>query len=129
MKKLLIAVSAAAIAFGAAGIGTAEAAPMPIWHHHGDRHPHGPPPPHGWHHHHGGYAIGAGVAGLAAGAIIGSELASAPRYYPAPVYPAPVYPVAYDWHRHVAYCEAHHRYYDPRSNTYIGVDGRTYVCR
>jgi hypothetical protein len=101
---------------------------------------------------HGDAAV-AGVAGFALGTLFGSA-ASRPRHYPgtvyvepAPVYirPAPVYvappptvvyeavPVAYgpppwspEWY---SYCARRYRTFDAQSGTYIGYDGRPYLCR
>jgi hypothetical protein len=100
----------------------------------------------GWH---GGYyrhrgwnaggAAAAGVAGLAAGAILGGALAQ-PRYYdygqgytvvqPAPVYVDPpttgtVYGGA---SADVSYCMQRFRSYDPASGTYLGYDGLRHPC-
>jgi hypothetical protein len=78
------------------------------WHHHG------------WHH---GGAWGAGIAGFAAGAVLGSALAPRPYYYygePAYAYEPPP--------RDVAYCERHFRSYDPASGTYLGYDGLRHPC-
>jgi len=81
----------------------------------------------GWHHH-GGWGYGA--AGFAAGALLGSALASRPYYdygyYGPPAYayePGPGYPDDAE-----AYCEAHFRSYDPASGTYLGYDGRRHTC-
>jgi hypothetical protein len=75
---------------------------------------------HGWHHR-GGW--GAGLAGFAAGALLGSALAPRPYYY----YDEPAYayePPAPD----VAYCERHFRSYDPATGTYLGYDGYRHPC-
>jgi hypothetical protein len=78
-----------------------------------------------------GAAIGAGVAGLAAGALIGGALASqaAPAYgygYPAYDYPPPPPPVpagdASD------YCAQRYKSYDPGTGTYLGYDGLRHPC-
>lgn len=94
--------------------------------------------------HHGwrggrGAAIGAGVAGLAAGALIGGALASGPAYgygapgyvvdpnyaaYPGPVYAAPP-ATAGDAS---AYCAQRFKSYDPASGTYLGYDGQRHPC-
>ena len=92
---------------------------------------------------HGDAAV-AGVAGFALGTLLGTS-AARPRYYPGTVYvePAPVYvappvvyeaaPVAYapppwspDWY---AYCARKYRTFDAQSGTFIGADGREYLCR
>lgn len=92
---------------------------------------------------HNGYgaAVGAGVAGLAAGAILGGALANqqpyygdqgyyAPTYAPAPVYAEPeadndaVEPSG-DAAR---YCASRYRSYDPESGTYAGFDGERHPC-
>ncbi len=99
----------------------------------------------------------AGAVGLAAGALIGSAIASPPppRYYgergyidpepdyyePRPVYrPRPVYPPVY---RPVAvetyglepwtpawyrYCSQRYRSFNPDSGTFVGYDGRSHFC-
>ncbi len=65
--------------------------------------------------------IGPGVAGLAAGAIIGGAIAGAarPQYY----YEGGV--VDGD---SVAYCMNRFRSYDPASGTYLGYDGLRHPC-
>ena len=91
------------------------AAPAQARHWHGSWHHHG-----GWHH---GGAWGAGIAGFAAGALLGGALASQPYYY----YGGPAYayePAPPD----VAYCERHFRSYDPASGTYLGYDGYRHPC-
>lgn len=71
-----------------------------------------------------GLAVGAGILGLA----IGSALAPRQVYYGDGYYPAP--PPAYAPHYgHVARCEAHYRTYDPRTDTFVGYDGRLHYCR
>jgi hypothetical protein len=80
----------------------------------------------GHHHHHGGN-WGAGVAGFAAGALIGSALAPRPYYGgPAYYYGEPSYAYAPDDAE--GYCEQRFRSYDPRSGTYLGYDGRRHPC-
>ena len=90
---------------------------------------------------HNGYgaAVGAGVAGLAAGAILGGALANqqpyygdqgyyAPTYAPAPVYVEPevdAEDVSGDGAR---YCASRYRSYDPESGTYVGFDGERHPC-
>jgi hypothetical protein len=81
------------------------------------------------HHHHGGWAWGAGAAGFAAGALLGSALAPRPYYYyggPAYYYGEPAY--AYEPGDADAYCAQRFRSYDPRSGTYLGYDGRRHPC-
>lgn len=93
------------------------------------------------------YGIGAGVAAVAAGALIGGAIASQDQgyypaqnqgyYYPAatyPVYSDPGYgysyaaPVVYNNGDSVAYCEQTYRSYDPGSGTYLGYDGFRHPC-
>jgi hypothetical protein len=96
----------------------------------------------------GGYGVGAGVAAVAAGALIGGAIASQNQgyypqgYYPQGYYPAatyPVYsdpgygysdaaPVVYNNGDSVAYCEQTYRSYDPGSGTYLGYDGFRHTC-
>jgi hypothetical protein len=64
-----------------------------------------------------GAAIGAGVAGLAAGALIGGAIAS--QAAPARVGPGP---------DAVAYCSQRFKSYDPASGTYLGYDGKRHAC-
>ena len=85
-----------------------------------------------------GYATGAGVAALAAGAIIGGVIASQNQgYYPVetyPVYSDPGYvygnvaPVEYSDGDSVAYCEQTYRSYNRASGTYLGYDGFRHPC-
>jgi len=107
----------------------------------------------GWRWHNGGGyyhdgwrgdAVGAGIAGFAAGAVIGGALAG-PAYYPAPYYygpapvyvePAPVYVapsrvVVYEpWSpRWVEYCGSRYRTFDPRTGYFIGNGGVRRFCR
>jgi DNA-binding transcriptional LysR family regulator len=94
-----------------------------------------------WHRHRhrdGGW-VGAGIAGLAAGALLGGIIAG-PRTYVGPGYynygyyapPRVVYaPRGYEpwsaaWY---SYCEARYRSFDPRSGTFMGYDGRRHFCR
>jgi hypothetical protein len=91
----------------------------------------------GHRHHHHGSGIGAGIAGFAAGALIGGALASQPRYYaPGYAYGAPGYygvpgyaygGAAVD-DSEVAYCQSRYRSYDPASGTYLGYDGQRHPC-
>ena len=69
----------------------------------------------GWHHR--GFGVGAGLAGLAAGAVIGGAIASQ-------VAPAYVGPDA----NAVAYCSRKFKSYDPSSGTYLGYDGNRHAC-
>jgi hypothetical protein len=75
-----------------------------------------------------GDGIAAGVAGLAAGALIGGAIASAQQ----PVYAAPPPPYAVaqggdaDW---IAYCSQRYRSFDPASGTYLGYDGQRHMCQ
>lgn len=59
----------------------------------------------------GGYGVGAGIAGLAAGAIIGGTIAAAART-----------------HNSVAYCESRFKSYNPATGTYLGYDGLRHRC-
>ncbi len=103
------------------------------------------------HHYHGGDAVVAGIAGLAAGALIGGALASQPPpprdyYYddygepayvvrrrPIVVRPAPVVtyyrggiePWTRGWYQ---YCSDRYRSFDARSGTYTGYDGEQHFC-
>jgi len=85
-----------------------------------------------------GWGIG---GGFIAGAIIGGALA-APYYYgpgpyyyggpyyyaPGPYYPAPGYYGPAPAGDAVAYCMRRFRSYDPRSGTYLGLDGLRHPC-
>ena len=95
-----------------------------------------------------GAAIGAGIAGLAAGAVIGGALQQNQGYYnydsaesypvysdpgPTVVYsdPDPGYdaaPQVADEGDSVAYCQQTYRSYDPTSGTYLGYDGLRHPC-
>jgi hypothetical protein len=66
---------------------------------------------HGWHGHPHRYGWGPAVGGFAAGAIIGSALASSHAQANAD-----------------AYCEQKYRSYDPGSGTYLGYDGERHPC-
>lgn len=98
-----------------------------------------------WHGHRG-IGWGAGVAGLAAGALIGGAAAAAtqpwwgPRYsydggygyYPgyaySPGYVAdPAYATGYD-QNYDGYCAQRYRSYDPASGTFLGYDGIRHPC-
>jgi hypothetical protein len=126
MKTILL--SAAAATFALASVSDASA--WDRWHHGG------------WH----GGGWGYGAAGLAGGLLLGSAIASQPRYYyddeyaPPPVrYYAPPPPVYYpgpyagnglrpwspQWMR---YCEGRYRTFDARSGTFVGNDGMRHFC-
>jgi hypothetical protein len=79
-----------------------------------------------WGHHHHGWGWGGGAAGFAAGALIGSTLAS-PYYYGPPAYAYDSGP-DYAGGDAEAYCEQRFRSYDPASGTYAGYDGRRHPC-
>ena len=102
---------------------------------------------HHHHRHHHGDAIAAGVVGLAAGALLGSALSQpAPVYEePAPISAAPpppppvyyaapparvVYRSGYQpWSRAwYAYCSDRFRSFNPRTGTYLGLDGQNHFC-
>jgi hypothetical protein len=76
--------------------------------------------PYGYYRRDYGGAAAAGVAGLAAGALIGGAIAS----QQAPV--APAYGAADP--NTVAYCSQRYRSYDPASGTYLGYDGVRRPC-
>jgi hypothetical protein len=93
----------------------------------------------GWHHHGWGYRGGWGWGGIAAGALIGSALASS--YYPYYGYGYPAYGPGYYGYPPVVdgyyssgvggdieYCMRRYRTYDPNTGTYIGKGGRRYAC-
>jgi hypothetical protein len=67
-----------------------------------------------------GDSAAAGIAGFAAGAILGGALAQQ-QYQAAPVYVVPNQSA-------VAYCSQRFRSYDPRSGTYLGYDGLRHRC-
>ena len=76
-------------------------------------------------------AVGAGLVGLAAGAVIGSALTPKEVYVTPP--PRPVYRASYrpepwtdDWY---AYCGSRYRSFNPRSGTFVGYDGYEHFCR
>jgi hypothetical protein len=105
------------------------------------------------HRHHGGNdALVGGAVGLATGLIVGSAIASAPRYDEPRYIDPPVYdsydedgadyrappryyravpvravlePWTPQWER---YCSYHYRSFDAGSGTYIGNDGRSHFC-
>jgi hypothetical protein len=86
----------------------------------------------GGHHYRGGHhgyyhgGFGAGIAGFAAGALLGGALAAQPDYY----YGAPDYDYAPGYYGDdaEAYCAQRFRSYDPESGTYLGYDGRRHSC-
>lgn len=101
-----------------------------------------------WRHHNShGDAVAAGIAGLAAGALIGGALASQPppppRYYEPDIYEpgyvvrrAPVRvtrqyyaggiePWTRDWYE---YCSNRYRTFDARTGTFVGYDGQEHFC-
>ncbi len=74
-----------------------------------------------------GAAAAAGIAGLAAGAILGGVL-SQPRVIEEPVYGAPAYGApGYDASPE-DYCAQRYRSYNPASGTYLGFDGLRHPC-
>jgi hypothetical protein len=95
----------------------------------------------------GGGGVAAGIAGFAAGAVIGGALASQsrpygyggyggyaePEYYePAdggPAYGGQTYGVApAGGGDEDAYCQSRYRSYDPASGTFLGYDGQRHPC-
>jgi hypothetical protein len=71
----------------------------------------------------GGNAVAAGVAGLAAGALIGGAIASQAQAQPtAPPPPGTVSPSV------AAYCARKYRSYDPTTGTFLANNGMRYVC-
>ena len=84
-----------------------------------------------------GYGVGAGLANLAAGAVIGGAIASQPYGYgygydtgydadydAGQVYTAPI-PAGGD---DEGYCAQRYKSYDPASGTYLGYDGLRHPC-
>jgi BA14K-like protein len=70
-----------------------------------------------------GAAVAAGVAGLAAGALIGGAIASQAQAQPAaPPPPGVVNPQV------AAYCARKYRSYDPGTGTFMANNGMRYVC-
>ncbi|WP_395446956.1 BA14K family protein [Aminobacter sp. UC22_36] len=65
----------------------------------------------------------AGAGGFIAGAIIAGGHRPAPAPYYDAYYPADPYD------SHVQRCFARYRSYDPRTDTYVGYDGRLRYCR
>jgi anti-sigma factor RsiW len=70
----------------------------------------------------GGAAVAAGVAGLAAGALIAGAIASQPQAAAAPPPPGTVSPEV------AAYCARKYRSYDPATGTFLANNGMRYVC-
>jgi BA14K-like protein len=83
------------------------------------------------HYHDGGAWVGAGIAGLAAGAILGSALASPPPPPPPDYYYGPAYasyappPWTPAWYQ---YCSSRFATFNPRTGYFIGYDGNPYFC-
>jgi hypothetical protein len=67
-----------------------------------------------------GNAAAAGIAGLAAGALIGGAIASQ-QAQAAPTYVVP-------GQNALAYCSRRYRSYDPASGTFLGNDGLRHPC-
>jgi hypothetical protein len=71
------------------------------------------------HRHYGhGAAVGAGIVGLAAGAILGSAIAAGER--------PPTVIRDGSW---IRACSAKYRSFDPRTGTYLGYDGYRHYCQ
>jgi hypothetical protein len=68
-----------------------------------------------------GAAVAAGVAGLAAGALIAGAIANQAQAQP-PAPPGTVSPTIAAW------CARKYRSYDPVTGTYLAYDGQRYVC-
>jgi hypothetical protein len=87
--------------------------------------------------HHWGWGVG---GGFVAGAIVGSALAApyyyAPGYYPYYYGPGPYYPAGPAYYGGpaapagdaVSYCAHRFHSYDPRTGTYLGLDGVRHPC-
>ncbi|WP_069443420.1 BA14K family protein [Methyloceanibacter stevinii] len=73
-------------------------------------------------------ALGAGLVGLAAGAVIGSALTPKEVYVTPPARPVGYRPEPWtqDWY---AYCSSRYRSFNPRSGTFVGYDGYEHFCR
>lgn len=69
--------------------------------------------------HRNGALVGAGIAGLATGALIGGALA-------AQAAPEPGVAVNPEW---LAYCSNKYKSFDPASGTYLGYDGQRHPCQ
>lgn len=110
---------ATAVSVTAAALLAMAPAAMARDYHHGHRHHH-----RYYHHQHRDHDnVGAGIAGFAAGAILGGALASHPHrrdYY--------AYQPGPDYSRSVRWCMHHYRSYDPRTETYLGYDGYRHHC-
>jgi hypothetical protein len=70
-----------------------------------------------------GSAVAAGVAGLAAGALIAGAIANQAQAQPA----APPPPGTID-PQMAAYCARKYRSYDPATGTFLATNGMRYVC-
>jgi len=88
-----------------------------------------PPPPRYYHHRHryrhrhdGSSALAAGAVGLAAGALIGTAIASSQAQAAPPPPPGTVDPQL------AAYCARKYRSYDPVTGTFLSTNGMRYVC-
>jgi len=77
--------------------------------------------PYGYYRRGRGNAAAAGIAGLAAGALIGGAIASQQAQAAAPTYVVPDQNAA-------AYCAQRYRSYDPASGTFLGYDGARHPC-
>ncbi|MBB4040961.1 anti-sigma factor RsiW [Microvirga flocculans] len=81
------------------------------------------PPPRHYYRRDNGAAVAAGVAGLAAGALIAGAIASQAQAQPAaPPPPGTVDPQL------AAYCARKYRSYDPVTGTFLAHNGMRYVC-
>jgi hypothetical protein len=85
------------------------------------------PAPRYYHHRHyrrydGDSALAAGAVGLAAGALIGSAIASSQAQAAPPPPPGTVDPQV------AAYCARKYRSYDPATGTFLSTNGMRYVC-
>ncbi|AWM86998.1 BA14K family protein [Microvirga sp. 17 mud 1-3] len=73
--------------------------------------------------HNNGAAVAAGVAGIAAGALIAGAIANSAQAQPAaPPPPGTVSPSV------AAYCAKKYRSYDPVTGTFLAHNGMRYVC-
>jgi hypothetical protein len=121
--------SAAVLATTLTAFSSAEARDWGHWHHGGYHHGHGD-------------AIGAGIVGLAAGALIGGALASQsdpgpdydgyyatrgvrPHVYGRVAYEGGIEPWTRDWYE---FCSDHYRSFNARSGTFTGYDGEQHFC-
>jgi len=158
MRKIILSSMSAAV-LGAAALATAPVQAMPMAHLTGvssgddlvtavqwrGRHWGGGPRYYGGggyygHRNNVGPAIGAGVLGLATGAIIGGALAQPRTYGPGyQTYYEPGYQTYYEPgytgsvvqaspEQDVAYCMQRFKSYDPGSGTYLGYDGLRHPC-